>query len=104
MERYAELIRRITAENIGKVIISGPGEKGEAQRLKKMAGEEAFAILFHRRSAAPALLHRVDMYVGGDTGMMHLAALAGTPVLPFGPTDHKVNGPYGLYTESSERI
>jgi len=43
-----------------------------------------------------ALLRRVDMYIGGDTGMMHLAALAGTPVLAiFGPTDHKVNGPYG---------
>jgi ADP-heptose:LPS heptosyltransferase len=36
------------------------------------------------------------MYIGGDTGMMHLAALAGKPVLAiFGPTDHKINGPYG---------
>lgn len=97
MERYAELIRRITAENIGKVIILwGPGEKGEAQRLKKMAGEEALLSCSTDVPQLLALLHRVDMYVGGDTGMMHLAALAGTPVLAiFGPTDHKVNGPYG---------
>jgi hypothetical protein len=36
------------------------------------------------------------MYVGGDTGVMHLAAFSGVPVLAiFGPTDPKVNAPYG---------
>jgi len=97
IERYGELIRRITRENIGKVIILwGPGEKGDARRLKEIAGEEAFLSCSTDVPQLLALLRRVDMYIGGDTGMMHLAALAGTPVLAiFGPTDHKVNGPYG---------
>ena len=43
-----------------------------------------------------ALLKRADMYVGGDTGVMHLAAFSGVPVLAiFGPTDPKVNAPFG---------
>jgi len=97
MERYGELIRRITGDNLGKAIILwGPGEKGEAKRLKEIAGEEAFLSCPTDVPQLLALLGRVDMYIGGDTGMMHLAALAGTPVLAiFGPTDHKINGPYG---------
>jgi ADP-heptose:LPS heptosyltransferase len=35
------------------------------------------------------------MYIGGDTGVMHLAALAGTPVVSiFGPTDIRVNAAF----------
>jgi len=97
MERYGELIRRITSENLGKAIILwGPGEKGEAKHLKEIAGEGAILSCPTDVPQLLALLRRVDMYIGGDTGMMHLAALAGTPVLAiFGPTDHKINGPYG---------
>lgn len=36
-----------------------------------------------------------DIYLGGDTGPMHLAAFMGIPVVAlFGPTDHIVNDPY----------
>jgi lipopolysaccharide heptosyltransferase I len=97
IERYGELIRRITGDNLGKAIILwGPGEKGEAKHLREIAGEEVFLSCPTDVPQLLALLSRADMYIGGDTGMMHLAALAGTPVLAiFGPTDHKINGPYG---------
>lgn len=97
MDRYGELIRRITGENMGKVIILwGPGEKGEAKRLKDMAGDGVFLSCPTNVPQLLALLRRVDMYIGGDTGMMHLAVLANAPVVAiFGPTDHKINGPYG---------
>jgi lipopolysaccharide heptosyltransferase I len=97
MDRYGELIRRIVGNMLGKVVILwGPGEKGEANRLKEMAGEGVFLACPTDVPQLLALLKRVNMYIGGDTGMMHLAALAGKPVLAiFGPTDHKINGPYG---------
>jgi lipopolysaccharide heptosyltransferase I len=97
IERYGELIRCIARNGLGKAIVLwGPGEKGEAKHLREIAGEGAFLSCPTDVPQLFALLSRVDMYIGGDTGMMHLAALAGTPVLAiFGPTDHKINGPYG---------
>lgn len=97
MERYGDLITRITREGLASVIILwGPGEEEDAERLRKMAGNRAVLACPTSVPQLLSLLKRVDMYIGGDTGMMHLAALAGTRVLAiFGPTDHKINGPYG---------
>src|SRR5215472_11698920 len=46
-----------------------------------------------------ALTRRAKLFVGGDTGPLHLAAGLKIPVVAiFGPTDPARNGPYG--TES----
>ncbi len=43
-----------------------------------------------------ALLKRIDLLVTVDSGPMHLAAAVGTPLVAlFGPTDPRLNGPYG---------
>ena len=43
-----------------------------------------------------ALLKRIDLLVTLDSGPMHLAAAVGTPLVAlFGPTDPRLNGPYG---------
>lgn len=43
-----------------------------------------------------AVMDRASVYVGVDTGVMHLAAVMGTPVVGlFGPTDPKKTGPQG---------
>jgi len=43
-----------------------------------------------------ALLKRCMVYVGNDSGVTHMAAAVGTPVVAlFGPTDPKVWGPQG---------
>jgi len=99
MERYGDLITGITEEGLASVMILwGPGEEEEAERLKSTAGNKAMLACPTNVPQLLSLLKRVDMYIGGDTGMMHLAALAGTPVLAiFGPTDHKINGPYGSF-------
>ena len=42
-----------------------------------------------------ALLKRAKLFVGGDTGPLHLAAACGTPIVGiFGPTDPQRNGPF----------
>jgi heptosyltransferase I len=47
-------------------------------------------------AAAVALLEASDVYVGVDSGPMHIAAMTGTPVVAlFGPTDPAKVGPYG---------
>ena len=43
-----------------------------------------------------ALTRRASIFIGGDTGPLHLAAALQVPVVAiFGPTDPKRNGPYG---------
>ncbi len=43
-----------------------------------------------------ALTRRARLFIGGDTGPMHLAAALGVPVVGiFGPTDPARNGPFG---------
>ena len=43
-----------------------------------------------------SILKRVCLFITNDSGPMHLACAAGTPVLAiFGPTDPAVYGPYG---------
>ena len=43
-----------------------------------------------------ALTRRTALFIGGDTGPMHLAAALGVPVVGiFGPTDPARNGPFG---------
>jgi ADP-heptose:LPS heptosyltransferase len=45
---------------------------------------------------AVALIEAADVYVGVDSGPMHISAFVGTPVVAlFGPTDPDKVGPYG---------
>lgn len=94
--RYRELIRRIRVNDLARIVILwGPGEEEEAGALKEAAGEGVFLACPTNVPQLLALLQKTDMYIGGDTGVMHLAAFAGTPVVAiFGPTDVLVNGPY----------
>lgn len=97
LERYAELIARIKLELQGHtVILWGPGEKEEAEHLKEMAPDGAILACPTDIPQMFALLQKITIYIGGDTGVMHLAAAAQTPVVAiFGPTDAKINAPYG---------
>lgn len=94
--RYGQLIRRIKEEDHASVIILwGPGEEEDARALRETVGDGAFLSCPTDVPQLLALLRKMDMYIGGDTGVMHLAAFAGTPVVAvFGPTDVLVNGPY----------
>jgi lipopolysaccharide heptosyltransferase I len=96
LERYADLIGMIRQEHMGSVVIIwGPGEREEAQRLAAMVGDGASLACRTDIAQLYALLARSSIYVGGDTGTTHLASAANIPVLSiFGPTDFIVNRPY----------
>ena len=97
MARYGAVMRRISEETGAAVMVLwGPGEEEEARQLREMGGDRAVLACPTTVSQLLSLLKRTDLYIGGDTGVMHLAALAGVPVVAiFGPTDHLVNGPFG---------
>jgi len=88
-EKYAELMKMILAEDNVTFIILGGGktDSDSAQVLRQSLGEEIFSRhvidltnrTTYRQSAA--ILTFCDMYIGNDTGTMHVAAAAKCPVL-----------------------
>ncbi|MCX8111228.1 MAG: glycosyltransferase family 9 protein [Syntrophorhabdaceae bacterium] len=97
MDRYSQLIKEIRS-NIGAdiLILWGPGEEKEAEALVMESGQGVYLACPTNIPQLFALLKRVRLYISGDTGVMHLAAAAKTPVIAiFGPTDHRINAPYG---------
>ena len=96
LKQYEMIIEKIY-DIIGAqvIILWGPGEKKEAEHLRKMGGNRAILSCPTNVPQLFSLLKRIDMYIGGDSGVMHLAAFAGCPMVAiFGPTDVNINAPY----------
>jgi heptosyltransferase-1 len=90
---YGELARALVASRMTPVINCGPGDEYLGAAIVQ-ACPEAHAVMLSL-SELIALLRRASLFVGGDTGPMHLAALLGVPTVAlFGPTDPARNGPY----------
>jgi heptosyltransferase-1 len=97
-ERFGEVARRLADASRRAVIVSwGPGERELAEKVVELSGGKA--ILGpepHGLRELAYLLGRSTMFVGGDTGPLHIAAAAGTPVVAiFGPKDPDMYGPAG---------
>lgn len=96
LKQYEEIIKKIyDAIGAQVIILWGPGEKKDAEHLRKMVGDRAILSCPTNVPQLFSLLERIDMYIGGDSGVMHLAAFAGCPMVAiFGPTDVNINAPY----------
>jgi heptosyltransferase-2 len=95
VDRVAELCRRLIRRGLDPVLLGAPGDRAsEAQvraqvRVRSLVGRDSPDTL-------PALLAALDLLVCGDTGVGHLAAALGTPVVAlFGPTDPALSSPRG---------
>jgi heptosyltransferase-1 len=93
-ERYGELAIALASRGLRSVVNYGPGEETLARQTVAASAGKA-QPLFSSLSELMALARRSELFVGGDTGPMHLAALMGVrTVALFGPTDPARNGPY----------
>jgi heptosyltransferase-1 len=94
-ERYGRVARQLKELGVGAILNYGPGEEDLA-REAEAASEGAARAMKCSISELIALTRRARLFVGGDTGPMHLAAALQVPVVAiFGPTDPARNGPYG---------
>ena len=101
VDRFSELFQRLTAERFpGAVpaVIAGPGD-AEAAMAAPVMRALSHAIDLIGRLTLPeiaALLAQSKLFVGNDSGLMHLAAASGVPTLGlFGPTNPGEYGPVG---------
>ena len=95
VERYGELARTLRMHGITSIVNHGPGEEELAKEVTRVSGGTATPIRCSMGELI-ALTRRARIFIGGDTGPMHLAAALKVPVVAlFGPTDPERNGPYG---------
>jgi len=97
-ERYGELAERI-AQNLTKHILIF-GSRGD-QKVAAQVREKARVPLVDLTGAttlarAVALIARCDLFITNDSGLMHVAAALGVPLIAiFGSTDPVKTGPLG---------
>jgi heptosyltransferase-1 len=94
-ERYGHVSRLLAKCGMQSVVNYGPGEEDLARQAEEASAGTAQAWQLSI-SELIALTRRAKLFVGGDTGPLHLAAALKIPVVAiFGPTDPTRNGPYG---------
>jgi lipopolysaccharide heptosyltransferase I len=77
------------------VVTYGPGEEALANAVVAQARSGAVEGLDSTLKQFFALAQRAKLFIGGDTGPLHLAAAAGTPIVGiYGPTPARRNGPF----------
>ena len=95
VERYGEVARTLKREGMAVLVNAGPGEEELAERLLE-ASEGAAQKLSCSLAQLIALTRRAQLFIGGDTGPVHLAAALNVPVVAiYGPTNPARNGPFG---------
>lgn len=102
-DRFLTLARLLTGpggalEGARIVVLGGPGEQERAMAAPVLAGLPGAIDLVGALSLpeAAALLSRCALFIGNDSGLMHLAAATGTATIGlFGPTPASEYAPVG---------
>jgi len=95
-ERYGEVAKALARDGLQPCIHFGPGEEKLAEDVMNASTGAGLPISCSVGELI-ALTRRARLFIGGDTGPLHLAAALQVPVVAiFGPTDPARNGPYGV--------
>lgn len=97
-EGYGAVARALAAEGVRCVVTSGPARNDQevaAAVLEAAGGAATPAPSAPNLLELAALLSHARLYLGSDSGPMHVSSLVGTPVVQLlGPTDPIENTPY----------
>ena len=105
-ERFAALIGKLTAHGgslagASVAVFGAPSERSAADPVLASIPEDRRVDLVGTADlpTVAACLRRCALYVGNDSGLMHMAAAVGTPTLGlFGPGNEARYGPWGERT------
>ena len=103
LERFAQTAIQLLGEGgplAGSrlMALGGPGDRDMIDSLRHVVAKGKFIDLVGRADllTAHACLKRARLFIGNDSGLMHLAAAAGAPTLGlFGPSDERLYAPWG---------
>ena len=105
-ERFVEAFQRLRATccpDAIAAVIAGPGD-AEAAIARPVLEAIPYAIDLAGRLTLPeiaAFMSRAAVFIGNDSGLMHLAAASGAPTLGlFGPTNAAEYAPWGPHARA----
>ena len=105
-DRWGELVEMMKAEprfdGWRFMLVGGPGDHPPAGPALAAAGGRGIDFVGKGDIlASAAAIDRAALFVGNDSGLMHVAAAAGRPTLGlFGPTEWWLYGPWGPKTRT----
>lgn len=96
-EKYALVANALCKEqNAAILLFAGPNERELQTQVSEMMDIPPILVQTENLRHLAALVSLCDVYIGNDTGPMHIAAAMDTPVVAlFGSTNHIRSGPYG---------
>jgi ADP-heptose:LPS heptosyltransferase len=97
-DRFADVFRTVAPAGAVPVVLGGPGSAEQAMAAPLLRALPGAVDLVGKLSLpqVAACLERAALFVGNDSGLMHLAAAAGAPTIGlFGPTDAATYAPAG---------
>lgn len=98
-ERYAEAIGRIERDHgLLCVLLGGSADATVCRAIADRSGSRAAALTGQPLDVSMAILAKCALFLGNDSGPLHLAAALGRPIVAvYGPTDPERTGPYGQF-------
>lgn len=94
---FAALADRLVEEHRARILlVGGPGEQEAVARVAGLMRHPCLDLSGKLNlMEVAALIERSDLFVGNDSGLMHMSSATRTPcVAIFGPTDPHRTGPY----------
>ena len=102
LERFSQLAMRLVRSDgplkgARLMVLGGPGDEALARGLRDVAMHRLIDLAGRADLLTSyACLKRARLFIGNDSGTMHLAAAAGVPTLGlFGPSDERLYAPWG---------
>ena len=97
LKRFAQLADRMTEELGFSILLTwGPGEEGMVKQIADAMRQRPWTAPPTTIAESVALYKRLALFVGCDSGPLHLCAALGIPTVSvWGPTNPVRNGAYG---------
>jgi len=102
-ERFARVALNIASKYNGKVILVGSSsDRNVLERIKALTDQKGINIIFDLTlSQVAALISRSSVFIGNDSGLIHIAAAVKTPMIQlFGPGEPQKFG----YTDNNNSL
>lgn len=94
-EKFAVVADALHAEYGAQIILTGRPEDDTAHVSAALTAPHIDLTGKTSLAQLSTLLMTCDLFIGADSGVMHLAAAAGTPIVAiFGPSNHRAWGPW----------